>query len=77
MDQLKIISNGHIILQITVVPMYVLSGAHEPAKEHTTYAACQVPSQSKFIEINCQLLLNSFHIWKLFCLIIEVVSEKI
>ena len=45
--------------------------------EHASYAACQVPSQSKFIEINRQLLLNNFHIWKLFCLIIEIVSEKI
>ena len=27
--------------------------------------------------INRQLLLNSFHIWKLFRLIIEIVSEKI
>ena len=29
-----------------------VSGAHEPpkvAKEHETYASCQVPSQSKFI----------------------------
>jgi len=55
-------------------------GALKPpkaAKEHATYAACQVPSKSKFVEINCQLLLNSFHIWKLFCLIIEIVSEKI
>jgi len=26
------------------------------AKEHATYAACQVPSQSKFIKINRHLL---------------------
>ena len=45
----------------------------ESMKEH----ACQVTSQSKFIEINHQLLLNSFHIRKLFYLTIEIVSENI
>jgi len=40
------------------------------------YTTCQVPSQTKFIEINCQLLLNSFHIWKENRLINETVSEK-
>jgi len=41
--------------------VYEVPGAHEPpkvAKEHATYAACQVPSQSKFIEINHQLLIS-------------------
>jgi len=56
-------------------PQWVQAGAHEPLKEHATYAACQVPSQSKFIVINRQLLLISFHIWKIFYLIIEIVSE--
>jgi len=45
----------------------LLPGAYDlpkAAKKHETYATCQVPSQSKFIEINRQLLLNSFHIWK-------------
>ena len=66
--------------QVVLAVGLVSPGAHEPpkaVKEHATYAACQVPSQSKFIEINCQLPLNSFHIWKLFCLIIKIVSEKI
>ena len=33
-------------------PVLVIPGAYEPpkaAKEHTTYIACRVPSQSKFI----------------------------
>jgi len=37
----------------------VLSGAYEPlkaAKEHETYASCQVPSQSKFIGHYYQLV---------------------
>jgi len=50
----------------SVYVQYVISGAHEPPKEHATYAAYRVPSQSKFIVINRQLLLNSFHIWKVF-----------
>jgi len=42
---------------------YTIPGAYEPPKEHETCVTCQVPSQSKFIKINCQLLLHSFQIY--------------
>jgi len=67
-------------MSLTNITFCILPGAHEPpkaAKEHATYATCQVPSQSKFIVINCQLPLNSFHIWKAFGFVIEIISEKI
>jgi len=47
--------------------IYATAGAYESPKamkEHETYTTCQVPSQSKFIEIKRQLLPNSFQIWK-------------
>ena len=42
-----------------IYELYVKPGAHElpkAAKEHETYASCQVPSQSKFIGYNNQLV---------------------
>jgi len=50
--------------------------SHEAMKEHETYAACLVPSQSKFIKIHRQSPINSFHIWKVYCLIIETILQK-
>ena len=66
-------------MELLICILSVLTpGAYSVAKVHETYATCQVPSQSKFIKINnyCQLMLNSFHIWKVNCLVIETVSEK-
>jgi len=57
---------------------FVMTGTYEPRsnKGDETYATCLVPSQSKFIKIHRQSPINSFHIWKVYCLINETVLQK-
>ena len=56
---------------------YTSPGAHELPKEHPTYATCQEPSKSKFIEINRQLLLNSFHMKSIVASLLKLYQKKI